>query len=65
MIKRFVKILLVLIFAIPCIIYDGLEAIWKLVFYDSIVYIVKGISREDFSGIELKGMNFLLKILEI
>lgn len=65
MIKRFVKILLVLIFAIPCIIYDGLEAIWKLVFYDPIVYIVKGISREDFSGIEFKGINFLLKILEI
>ena len=65
MIKRFVKILLVLIFAIPCIIADGFELIMKLLIYDPIMYIFNGKSRENFDGIEFKGVNFLLKILEV
>lgn len=65
MIKRFVKILLVLIFAIPCIIVDGLELVMKLLIYDSIMYIFNGKSRENFDDIKFKGINFLLKILEV
>ena len=65
MIKRFIKLLLVIIFVIPCMIANLFELIIKLLIYDTIMYIFNGKSREDFDDIKFKGTDFLLKILEL
>ena len=66
MFKRLFKLLLLIVFAIPCILHDVVRIIMTFLIYAPIAYVIANKSVEDIiDNFKMQGIEFFIKIIEL